>query len=71
MDHPALRKRFAETGRRRVLQRYNLDFNVGHLAEILRQRVSAEVSPRHDAQATLRPLQWSPAVATRGKEALS
>jgi colanic acid/amylovoran biosynthesis glycosyltransferase len=41
IDEPALRRRLAEAGRRRVCGRYNLAANVARLADIFRRRLSS------------------------------
>jgi glycosyltransferase involved in cell wall biosynthesis len=40
MDQPALRESMGKSGRARVVERYNLEQNVAHLAEIFRQRLA-------------------------------
>jgi colanic acid/amylovoran biosynthesis glycosyltransferase len=41
MDDAALRSRLAESGRRRVLNSYDLETNAGRLADVFRRRLSA------------------------------
>ena len=40
IDDPALRRRLGATGRRRVVETYNLDRNVEHLAQVFRARLN-------------------------------
>ncbi len=40
IDQPALRQRMGQSGRARVIEKYNLDQNVAHLAEIFRRRLT-------------------------------
>jgi colanic acid/amylovoran biosynthesis glycosyltransferase len=40
IDDPALRQRLGIAGRRRVMEKYDLDQNVAHLAEIFTDRIA-------------------------------
>jgi len=42
MDDTELRRRLAQTGRRRVVEHYNLDLNIARLGEIFRRRLEAD-----------------------------
>jgi colanic acid/amylovoran biosynthesis glycosyltransferase len=42
IDDPALRQRLGAAGRRRVIEKYDLDQNVAHLAEIFAERIAGE-----------------------------
>lgn len=44
MDEPDLRRRLGEAGRRRALEKYNLETNTARLAEVLRRRINGDAS---------------------------
>jgi len=41
MDEPELRRRLAEAGRRKIVQRYNLSMNTGQLARVFESRLAS------------------------------
>ena len=47
MDDVSLRRRLAEAGRERVVEKYNLDKNIELLADIFRRRLAAEKNRDH------------------------